>query len=618
MRRAIIRGCMVAATPSTPAPARRIHTPPSFFTFFAIALLALTASNAAADIIHLKNGKTLHGEVIKEDETTVTIKVPFGEIKLKRSEIEAIEKQTGTEYRLDLGRQFMQQRNYERAITALEEAYSENHSSVEARRVLASAYEMQGKHYVELHRFAEARVAFEKLQKLDPHGEQVPHKAGDALKDLQKQQTVVDDMAKKARGLAVAQEWTEALRAYDEILTFTPDARAEVSTEMAKVYVNRAIEQCQAGNAINAAADVESALKLDPTLADRVEKFYTSCALPGILTNLSTGNMSAAQVDLKRVLSNAPTSPLVLYVAGRMEEALSHIPAAADYYARALRTRVGNPTPEFTANLRQKVEKELKIENNRFRIDADIARADEFAQSSDGPASKMESENFIIYHYNETLAKQVLDAAEFHRTRIQQEMGFAGLWKGRAKIYLHRTQAEYTARTGQPEWTGGFSKFQSGGESLADPQIHSWQTSPRLLKSVLPHEITHLCVAANLANFQSLPRSLHEGFAVLMEPQFRKDYFMNFLRIRLRSQDFIPLSDLMTARDYPRDPEFFYAEGYAIIEYLSQQKTVPAIAALIKTANGADQVQAEILKLAGNRSVEDLESDWKKWILGGK
>src|SRR5690242_2844464 len=125
---------MALARPRVPAPARRIHTPLAVFTFFAIVVLALTATSASADIIHLKNGKTLHGEVIKEDETTVTIKVPFGEIKIKKSEIEAIEKQTGTEYRLDLGRQFMQQRNYERAVTALEEAYTENHSSVEARR----------------------------------------------------------------------------------------------------------------------------------------------------------------------------------------------------------------------------------------------------------------------------------------------------------------------------------------------------------------------------------------------------------------------------------------------------------------------------------------------------
>ena len=102
-----------------------------------------------------------------------------------------------------------------------------------------------------------------------------------------------------------------------------------------------------------------------------------------------------------------------------------------------------------------------------------------------------------------------------------------------------------------------------------------------------------------------------------MEPQFRKDYFMNFLRIRLRSQDFIPLTDLLSSRDYPKDPDFFYAEGYAILEYLVRQKGVPAIVTLLKAGN-ASQVQAEMLKLSGARSIEDMEEDWKKWILSGK
>ncbi|HYF49588.1 MAG TPA: tetratricopeptide repeat protein [Planctomycetota bacterium] len=594
------------------APARNLSR-----VLLAALLLSVISFELPADVIHLKNGKTLHGEVIKEDNESITIKVPFGEVKLKRSEIQAIERQTSTEYRLGLGRDLLQQRNYDRAVSTLEEAFIADRTNPEARRVLAGAYETQGKHLRALHRFAEARETFEKLLKVDPNAELVPHKATDILKELNEKQSSVEEMAKKARRLAAAQEWDKALKAYEDVLAFTPDARSLISGEMARCYVNRAAESSQSGQALNAAADLEAALKLDPTLADRLEKFYTSCALPVILNNLAAGNIKAAEVDLKRVLSFAPTNKTVLYVAGRLEEAMNRLPGAAEYYARALHTRVGNPTAEFTAGLRQKLEKEIGIEGNRWKIDTEIARADEYAESSDGAAQKLEGENFEIYHYNITLARQVLEAAEYHRTRIQTELKLPQLWKGRAKIYIHRTQAEYTARTAQPEWTGGYSKFNIENGSLADPQVHSWQRSPRLLKSVLPHEITHLCVASNVQDFQALPRCLHEGFAVLMEPQFRKDYFMNFLRIRLRSQDFIPLQDLLSSRDYPKDPEFFYAEGYAILEYLVSLKGLPAASGLMKAANAA-QVQAEILKLSGARSIEALEDDWRKWILGGK
>jgi tetratricopeptide (TPR) repeat protein len=586
-------------------------------TFLAVAaVVLLAAASAHADIVHLKNGKTLHGEVVKEDAETVTIKVPFGEVKLKRSDIELIERQSALEYRLDLGRNLLQQRNYERAVTALEEAFISNRTSNEAKRALANALEVQGNHYRNLHRFAEARNAFEKLLKIDPNAEVIPHGGAKALGLLQEQEQGTEVLVQKARRFVLTEEWTRAIEAYEDCITYTPDVRQTISADMAKCYINRAVELARAGQAVNAAADLEAALKLDPTQADSLEKFYTSCALPGILGNLQTGNASVAQVDLKRVLSFAPTNKSVLYVAGRLEEALGRVPGAADCYARALRTRVGNPTPEYTASLRQTLEKELQLENNKWTIDTEFVRREEFSRSNDGPASKLESENFIVFHYNEALAKQLIEAAEYHRTRIMAELNFAQVWqKEKAKVYLHRTQAEYTANTGQPEWTGGYSRFNMEGMTLTNPQIHSWQTSPRLLKSVLPHEVAHLCINSNLPNFTSLPKCLHEGFAVLMEPQFRKDYFLNFLKIRVKSQDFIPLADLLATKEYPRDPEFFYAEGYAILEFLVQQKGLTPVASLLKSAHQGTAA-ADLIKISGAQSAEELEEAWKKWILG--
>ena len=125
-------------------------------------------------------------------------------------------------------------------------------------------------------------------------------------------------------------------------------------------------------------------------------------------------------------------------------------------------------------------------------------------------------------------------------------------------------------------------------------QIHSWQTSARLLKSVLPHEITHLIVNSNLAEIAALPRCLHEGFAVMMEPTFRQEYFMNFLRARVKSRDFIPLQDLLASRDYPRDPEFFYAEGFALLNFLVQDKGLKQAVSLIKGATSSGHAESDV------------------------
>jgi hypothetical protein len=121
-----------------------------------------------------------------------------------------------------------------------------------------------------------------------------------------------------------------------------------------------------------------------------------------------------------------------------------------------------------------------------------------------------------------------------------------------------------------------------------------------------------------MSEISRLPVCLHEGFAVSMEPQFRADYYMNFLRLRLKSQDFIPLADLIVAKDYPKDPEFFYAEGYALLAFLQQKSGLDAAVTLFKNIAAKGQARDEILKAFGAASIQELEADWKAWILKAK
>ncbi len=255
----------------------------------------------------------------------------------------------------------------------------------------------------------------------------------------------------------------------------------------------------------------------------------------------------------------------------------------------------------------------MGVKGDTWSIDSSLADSAMFATSADGPAQTRETENFIVVHYNAELAEKAGEAAEFARADIMAKMGLSPQWKGKIKIVIYRTQAEYTARTAQPEWTGGCSKFSIDNGRVTDAQIHTWQTSPRLLKSVLPHEITHMIVNSSIVDVSLLPRCLHEGFAVMMEPTFRQEYFMNFLRLRIKSRDFIPLADLISSRDYPKDPEFFYAEGYALIAYLVQEKGMAGAVSLIKSASAAAKPESELLRVSGRKSLDDLP-DEVSWI----
>ena len=591
---------------------------------FRLALLSLLLClSARADWVHLISGKTLQGEVISQDEKWVVVRVLSGEIKLRAADVESVERQTPQEYKFDLARQLLVQRRYDRAVQVFEEAFLLDKKASLAPRKLAQGYAEAARFLKDHNRLADARDICEKWINLDPtaqNRELMVDQAKDVLKLIAEAEKKLDEAITRAHTFAEHSDWNSAIAAYQNAIGLAPDARRLVSSEIAHCYVSRSAEHARQKQPTLAARDVESALSFDPSLADSLEQFYVACALPAILEMIGRNNLDGAQTGIKRVRGFVPANKSVLYVAGRIEEAAGHMPQAADQYARALKTRAANPTPEYIAQVRKRLETELNIKGDSWKIDAGLADSSAFASAADGPAQIKETENFQLVHFNAALADKAAEAAEFSRADIMAKLGLTPQWKGKVKIILYRTQAEYTSRTAQPEWTGGCSKFSFENGRLVEAQIHSWQTSPRLLKSVLPHEITHLIVNSSIADQTTLPRCLHEGFAVMMEPTFRQEYFMNFLRLRIKSRDFIPLSDLIASRDYPRDPEFFYAEGYALANYLVQEKGMTGAVSLIKNSSPNTKIDSELLRVAGRRSLDDLQADWLEWIgkSGGK
>ncbi len=61
-------------------------------TVVAALMLAHLCGPAMADIVYLKNGNTQRGKVIAETETSVTVKLPFGEVTYTRDEVFTVEK----------------------------------------------------------------------------------------------------------------------------------------------------------------------------------------------------------------------------------------------------------------------------------------------------------------------------------------------------------------------------------------------------------------------------------------------------------------------------------------------------------------------------------------------
>lgn len=587
-------------------------------TLVGLAFLMLCAAlpSAHADLVHLRNGRVLRGKVLEKGKHFIVLRVPYGQVKLSTSQIEYIEEQSELDYRLETGRDFLSQKRYIPAIAQLEKALSAEQDSEVARRSLAGAYASYAKHLHKVRRLAESRKYYEYLLKLEPDSRE----GRKGLASVSTDEGHLEELISEARALMAARDIDKAIEKFEKIMSFSGDARKSVSQDLGRCYAYRGEFLYRSKKYAQATAELEKAFEFSPVLADRLEDLYAASALSLVLTKSNAGQPGEARQDLKRILTFAPTNRNALYIAGRLEQALRNGPKAAEYYARGLKTRVAGYTENRMSQLRADLEKALGIPDGgariRFSIDPmDVAL---YAESKPGAFATTETEHFKVQHYNKALGEEVGRVLEAHRARIARLTGLRKKWSDKAIVFLHRSQEEYTKTTGQPAWTGGVSRFQHRGGTIEKMQIHTWQGSPRLFKSVLPHEVAHLVVNTHLRSYGSLPRAIHEGLAVFMEPSFRHAYYINFLRARLKSKQFIPLRELLVMQDYPRDQEFFYAEGFALIAYLAQLKGINKMLDLIHQSGSAKDIGPRILRLSGSRSLEALEKSWKKWIMKGR
>ena len=86
------------------------------FRIAAIALAVITIAVASrADVVHLKNGNAMEGEIVEETEKIVKLKMPAGSITLKKDDVERIE------------RKLSPMKQYERELARLEDDDSVGH-----------------------------------------------------------------------------------------------------------------------------------------------------------------------------------------------------------------------------------------------------------------------------------------------------------------------------------------------------------------------------------------------------------------------------------------------------------------------------------------------------------
>ena len=219
---------------------------------------------------------------------------------------------------------------------------------------------------------------------------------------------------------------------------------------------------------------------------------------------------------------------------------------------------------------------------------------------------RYQTENFSVDAPTPQLAKAFGEAAEkFRREKALQWLGQEmPRWRDRCPLSI----------TVRPDSSGGDTEFTFGEDDNRRPVVLSQKMRvfgdvPRMLHSVLPHEVTHTVFAYHFG--RPVPRWADEGGSVLSEnDEERAEHDLKCRRYLSAGQAY-RFTELFTMRDYPSDVHTLYAQGYSISQFLvdrgDRQKMLEFVAVGMQRGNRNWEAAA---KVYGFDSVDDMQAEW--------
>jgi hypothetical protein len=226
-----------------------------------------------------------------------------------------------------------------------------------------------------------------------------------------------------------------------------------------------------------------------------------------------------------------------------------------------------------------------------------------------------ETANFRIFHKQDReLVEKVACAAEDTRaTMTRKWFGKAGEdWNPKCSLYLHDTAQDYSRLTGVSASSPGHSRIETEGERVVGRRIDVRCDNAGMLKSVLPHETTHVVLAGKFGK-GPVPRWADEGMAVLTEPTEKVElHRKNLARCHKEGQLFA-VRDLMELADYPhaRRISAFYAQSVSLVDFLSRQHGPAAFSVFLREAL-RDGYEPALKKHYNFRSFDELQASWSE------
>lgn len=539
------------------------------------AILSQTIPASQADILHLKNGRKIRGEIDEKqsDDKKVVITLPTGKATFPRKLIKRIEREDKTQYLIKQGLNLSRIGSHEEGIACLREAVVVTKNSAKARRALAYALARRGNSLLSTGQAGSALEDYAEALKLDPSSNFAKEGMDAAKKATNTTDGQLSDASKAAKN-----DMDKAIAKYEAVLKKDPGYINRVKIPLSELYVKKAngilrskfksSKSLDTGVCLKAGLLYDKALRLNGELMDQIASRW---ALTRIILAYSDPSIVNAG-DLATAANLSLQSPV-----GQCAQALRFEKLGKPAEAMKLWTAVGG------TGAPDKV-KAKAMSRALSSVDLINPKTSKGWVNSTSHWQKFDSPHFIVHHRNGTLGRKVLKQAEHHYSTM-----FAGFRKSYGRImgrkielWIYENYAEYV-KNGGPPGSAGVTKTLRVGPGLFRVRILVFQSSSQLLTATLPHELVHAFMPM-LIGHNKTPHWLHEGLATNHEPSLKQNYYQRLVFNAKQRRRLIPAKTIVGLKSYPSENQVdvFYGQAFLLVKYLIRQKGLRAVVSMLR------------------------------------
>jgi tetratricopeptide (TPR) repeat protein len=569
-------------------------------------LLAAVPGTVHADVIVLKNGNEIRGEIVEENSRRLTVKFTGGTIYLELRDVASVRREGKLQYLLSEG-ETMLRRSPEDAVAIFEKALEREPTSEPARKGLLAAQEKHGEELASAHRYREAIAAYQSLLVRAPDH---PRAAGAVARIEETLQRLAEEERSGMEALRRG-KLDEALPHLKRVYQELPERRAAVGTSLARALILKGNWLLSNDRIEEAESSYIEAVSIDPDLVPDMSLQFGVARARRLWPLAERSDWKGLLSGAEDGLRVAPESPLLAYLGALALQGMGRTREAAEEY---LKITGGERPPDLARSverLRQEAEARIQVALRGEAAPRPDPRRDEVLP---GDLREIETEHFVVRHRNVTIAAEVADSAEESYRNLYRELDCRSHWFKRCTITIFPTKEEFQDASGQQAWTGGSHQILRRLGGLADHRIFSYQNQPRLAGAVIPHEVGHAMLAFRVGYAREIPLWLNEGFAIQREPSYVHRYYSRIVSDAAQNRTLIPLSKLLGLAAYPsRDEEvkLFYAESYSLVDLLLEERKLATLIDFISELSAAPGALERLLQKhyrLGN--LKGLESRW--------